>query len=119
MEYQVGDKLDNQYVIVEKHHGGMSTVYVVQDEFSNKRFAVKTVRESLLDDAQAVQRFAEEGRTWMKLGRHEHIVEAIIYREIERQPFLFLSTRQEKRLMRSAGQAAFQGFSLVPPDIFG
>jgi outer membrane protein assembly factor BamB/tRNA A-37 threonylcarbamoyl transferase component Bud32 len=90
MEYQVGDKLDNQYVIVEKHHGGMSTVYVVRDEFSNKRFAVKTVREALLADAQAVYRFAEEGRTWMKLGRHEHIVEAIIYREIEGQPFLFL-----------------------------
>ncbi len=90
MEYQVGDKLDNQYVVVEKHHGGMSSVYVVRDEFSNKRFAVKTVRESLLADAQAVQRFADEGRTWMKLGRHEHIVEAIIYREIEGQPFLFL-----------------------------
>ncbi|HEY3397482.1 MAG TPA: serine/threonine-protein kinase [Armatimonadota bacterium] len=90
MEYQVGEKIDNQYVIVEKHHGGMSTVYVVRDEFSNKRFAVKTIREELASDAQAVQRFAEEGRTWMKLGRHPHIVEAIIYREIEGQPFLFL-----------------------------
>jgi outer membrane protein assembly factor BamB/tRNA A-37 threonylcarbamoyl transferase component Bud32 len=90
VEYQVGDKIDNQYVIVEKHHGGMSTVYVARDEFSNKRFAVKTVREALLADAQTVQRFAEEGRTWMKLGRHPHIVEAIIYREIEGQPFLFL-----------------------------
>ena len=90
MDYRVGDKLDNQYVVVEKHHGGMSSVYVVRDEFSNKRFAVKTVRESLLADAQAVQRFAEEGRTWMKLGRHPHIVEAIIYREIDHQPFLFL-----------------------------
>lgn len=90
LEYQVGDKLDNQYVVLEKHHGGMSSVYVVRDEFSNKRFAVKTVRESLLADAQATQRFAEEGRTWMKLGRHPNIVEAIIYREIERQPFLWL-----------------------------
>ncbi len=90
MEYQVGEKIDNQYVIIEKHHGGMSTVYVARDEFSNKRFAVKTVRENLAADAQAVQRFAEEGRTWMKLGRHPHIVEAIIYREIAGQPFLFL-----------------------------
>ena len=56
MEYQVGEKIDNQYVIVEKHHGGMSTVYVARDEFSNKRFAVKTVRENLAADAQAVQR---------------------------------------------------------------
>ncbi|NLO74060.1 MAG: PQQ-binding-like beta-propeller repeat protein [candidate division WS1 bacterium] len=90
MEYEVGQKLDNQYVILEKHHGGMSTVYIVSDEFSNKRFAVKTVREDLTADAQAVGRFAEEARTWMKLGRHPHIVEAIIYREVNGQPFLFL-----------------------------
>lgn len=90
MEYQIGEKIDNQYVILEKHHGGMSTVYVVSDDFSNKRFAVKTIREDLTADAQAVSRFAEESRTWMKLGRHPHIVEAIIYREIQGQPFLFL-----------------------------
>lgn len=90
MEYEVGHKIDDQYVILEKHHGGMSTVYVVRDEFSKKRFAVKTVQERFSTDAQAARRFAEEGRTWMKLGRHPHIVEAIIYREIEGQPFLFL-----------------------------
>lgn len=90
VEYKVGEKIDNQYVILEKHHGGMSTVYVVRDEFSKKRFAVKTVREQFSAEVQAARRFAEEGRTWMKLGRHPHIVEAIIYREIEGQPFLFL-----------------------------
>ncbi len=68
----------------------MSVVYIVLDDFSQKRFAVKTVKEEMLEDRTAVDRFAQEARTWMNLGRHDHIVEAIIYREIRGQPFLFL-----------------------------
>ena len=90
MEFQLRDKIDNQYRVTEKHFGGMSVVYIVLDEFSQRRFAVKTLKEELLDDRTATSRFASEARTWMNLGRHGNIVEAIIYREIEGQPFLFL-----------------------------
>lgn len=90
MEFQLRDKIDNQYRVTEKHFGGMSVVYIVLDEFSQRRFAVKTLREELLQDRTAISRFSAEARTWMNLGRHENIVEAIIYREIEGQPFLFL-----------------------------
>lgn len=90
MEFQLRDKIDNQYRVTEKHFGGMSVVYIVLDEFSQRRFAVKTLKEELLDDRTATSRFSSEARTWMNLGRHENIVEAIIYREIEGQPFLFL-----------------------------
>ncbi len=90
MEFNLRDKIDEQYTVVEKYRGGMSVVYIVLDEFSHKRFAVKTLKEETLDDRTAIDRFAQEARTWMNLGRHEHIVEAIIYREIAGQPFLFL-----------------------------
>lgn len=90
MEFQLREKIDNQYTVLEKYRGGMSVVYIVLDEFSQKRFAVKTVKEEMLEDRTAVDRFAQEARTWMNLGRHPHIVEAIIYREIRGQPFLFL-----------------------------
>ena len=90
MELAVRDKIDDQYRVVEKHRGGMSIVYIVLDEFSQRRFAVKTLKEELLVDRAAVNRFAQEARTWMNVGRHPNIVEAIIYREIEGQPFLFL-----------------------------
>ncbi len=90
MEFDLRDKIDEQYTVIEKYRGGMSVVYIVLDDFSQKRFAVKTVKEELLEDRGAVDRFAQEARTWMNLGRHEHIVEAIIYREIQGQPFLFL-----------------------------
>ncbi len=90
MELEVRDRIDDQYTVLEKYRGGMSVVYIALDEFSQKRFAVKTVKEEMLEDRTAVDRFAQEARTWMNLGRHEQIVEAIIYREIRGQPFLFL-----------------------------
>lgn len=90
MEFELRDRIDDQYTVLEKYRGGMSVVYIALDEFSQKRFAVKTVKEEMLEDRTAVDRFAQEARTWMNLGRHEQIVEAIIYREIKGQPFLFL-----------------------------
>lgn len=90
MEFDLRDKIDDQYTVLEKYRGGMSVVYIVLDDFSQKRFAVKTVKEEMLEDRTAVDRFAQEARTWMNLGHHEHIVEAIIYREMSGQPFLFL-----------------------------
>ncbi len=90
MEFELRDRIDDQYAVLEKFRGGMSVVYIVLDDFSQKRFAVKTVKEEMLEDRASVDRFAQEARTWMNLGRHEHIVEAIIYREIKGQPFLFL-----------------------------
>jgi outer membrane protein assembly factor BamB/tRNA A-37 threonylcarbamoyl transferase component Bud32 len=90
VEFELRDRIDDQYTVLEKYRGGMSVVYIVLDDFSQKRFAVKTVKEEMFEDRTAVDRFAQEARTWMNLGRHDHIVEAIIYREIKGQPFLFL-----------------------------
>ena len=90
MEFAPRDTIDNQYKVLEKHQGGMSTVYIVLDDFSHRRFALKTVREDLLENRSALERFTSEARMWMNLGRHPNVVEAIIYREIEGQAFLFL-----------------------------
>lgn len=90
MEFQLTDLIDEQYKVVEKHRGGMSVVYIVLDEFSQKRFAIKTVKDEFLEDRAAVERFCEEAKTWMNIGRHQHVVEAIIYRGIEGQPYLWL-----------------------------
>lgn len=113
MEFELRDKIDNQYRITEKHPGGMSLVYIVLDEFSQRRFAVKTLKEELLGDRSAISRFASEARTWMNLGRHENIVEAIIYREIEGQPFLFLEYVEGTNL-QSLVEAERQ---LFPPQV--
>ncbi len=90
MQFQVRDVIDGQYKVLERHQGGMSLVYIVLDEFSQKKFAVKTVKEEELADRGAVKRFSLEARTWLNLDQHDNIVQAMIYREIEGQPFLFL-----------------------------
>lgn len=113
MEFELRDKIDNQYRVTEKHLGGMSIVYIVLDEFSQRRFAVKTLKQELLDDRAAISRFASEARTWMNLGRHENIVEAIIYREIDGQPFLFLEYVEGTNL-QSLIEAEQQ---LFPPQV--
>jgi serine/threonine-protein kinase len=90
MEFNTRDLIDGQYKVLEKYRGGMSLVYIVRDEFSQKRFAVKTGKSEDLEDRGAVSRFSLEARTWMNLDRHDNIVQAMIYREIDGQPFLFL-----------------------------
>lgn len=113
MEFELRDKIDNQFIVTEKHRGGMSVVYIVLDEFSQRRFAVKTLREELLADRNAISRFAAEARTWMHLGHHENIVEAIIYREIEGQPFLFLEYVEGTNLQALIDQEG----RLFPPQV--
>ena len=90
MEFDLRDKIDGQFKVVEKHRGGMSVLYVVVDDFSLKRFAVKTLKEEGLSDRGMINRFAAEARTWMNIPYHENVVQAIIYRELGGQPFLFL-----------------------------
>jgi hypothetical protein len=57
---------------------------------SGKRFAIKSLRDESLDDQEARSRFQHEARTWIKLDRHEHIVQALLYREVQGIPLLFL-----------------------------
>ncbi|MDI9583873.1 MAG: PQQ-binding-like beta-propeller repeat protein [Acidobacteriota bacterium] len=113
MEFQLTSLIDGQYKVVEKHRGGMSIVYIVLDEFSHKRFAIKTVKEDLLEERSAVERFCEEAKTWMNIGRHQHVVEAIIYRDINGQPFLWLEYVDGTDLKRLIDTER----SLFPPQV--
>jgi len=90
VEFNLRDKIDDQFKVVEKHRGGMGLLYVVLDDFSQKRFAVKTLKEEGLEDRQMINRFAAEARTWMNVPNHPNVVQAIICRQIDGQPFLFL-----------------------------
>lgn len=68
----------------------MGVVYVVLDELTGHKFALKTLREELLDSPAAVDRFRQEARTWLSVGHHPNLVYAAIYREIEGIPLLFI-----------------------------
>ncbi|MBC7289273.1 MAG: serine/threonine protein kinase, partial [Armatimonadetes bacterium] len=88
--FQVGDKIDGQYLVLERHEGGMGVVLVVVDQITQHKFAVKTLRPELMDHPEALERFRQEARTWLGLGWHPHLVHAAIYRESGGVPLLFL-----------------------------
>jgi len=90
MEFAVGEKLDNQYEIIGKHVGGMGVVYITRDIYTGKRYAVKTIKPELIRDPTAVARFRAEAYAWINLDHHQHIVQAMLYREVNEQPLLFL-----------------------------
>jgi outer membrane protein assembly factor BamB len=88
--FAVGERIDGQFVVLERHEGGMGVVLVVLDELTQHKFAVKTLRPELRENVAALDRFRQEARTWLSIRRHEHLVYAAIYREIEGVPLLFL-----------------------------
>lgn len=90
IEFEIGKKIDGQYRIDQIHRGGMGVVYLVTDEFSEVRFAVKTLRDDLRNHPEAVGRFTSEAKTWIRLGRHPNVVQAMYYREVAGRPLLFL-----------------------------
>jgi len=90
MDFQVGDKIDGQFEVIGKHVGGMGIVYITVDDFSGRKYAVKSIKEELLKDPNTLRRFSMEARTWINLDRHDNIVQAMFYREVEGKPLLFL-----------------------------
>ncbi|MCA9423481.1 MAG: serine/threonine protein kinase [Candidatus Omnitrophica bacterium] len=91
--FEVGKKIDGQYRVEKILTGGMGLVYIVMDEFSETRFAVKTLRDDFRNNGEAVQRFTAEAKTWIRLGSqgpHPNMVQALYYREIDNRPLLFL-----------------------------
>jgi tetratricopeptide (TPR) repeat protein len=79
--YPSGSIINNRYEVVqgplEKKSlmGGMGLVYLCADRDENGRpVALKTFQPQFLPDRAARDRFLREGDTWLKLGRHPHIV---------------------------------------------
>jgi tetratricopeptide (TPR) repeat protein len=54
--------------------GGMGIVYLCFDHQEQRPVALKTFRPEYLPDRAARDRFLQEGETWVRLGKHPHIV---------------------------------------------
>ncbi|MHC4470734.1 MAG: serine/threonine-protein kinase, partial [Planctomycetota bacterium] len=90
MSISLGDRLDGRYEVLEVHSGGMGVVFVVHDLESGEKYAAKTTKEDLRDDDRVRSRFEREVRTWIRLGHHENLVEALFVKDLDGAPFLFL-----------------------------
>jgi serine/threonine protein kinase len=89
----IGDWIGNRYEIFDIHAGGMGVVFIVYDhwdESGRRVLALKTLRDEYLCDDRQIKRFSTECETWIKLGRHPHIVRAYSIQMIAHKPYAVL-----------------------------
>ncbi len=110
----VGETLDGRYEVLEVHPGGMGVVYILRDLRTGEKHAAKTVKDEYRDDPRVRRRFHREVRTWIRLGRHPHLVEARSVREFGGTPWLFLEYVEGVTLARLL---AADGPLLVPQAV--
>jgi serine/threonine protein kinase len=102
----VGDWIGGRFQIFDVHEGGMSLVYVVNDQANGpgpKVVALKTLRGELLRSRVRISRFATECRLWVQLGEHPHIVHAHSVEVFDGRPYVVLELIQGGDLNRWIG----------------
>lgn len=90
MKMVPGQILGERYEILSVHPGGMGVVAILRDRETGEVLAAKTVKEEARGNPRVLSRFEREVKTWIGLGRHENLVAALHFREIEGLPLLFL-----------------------------
>jgi hypothetical protein len=70
-----GARIAGRYEVASKPlMGGMGIVYLCFDHQEQRPVALKTFLPEFLPDRAARDRFLHEGETWVRLGKHPHIV---------------------------------------------
>jgi serine/threonine protein kinase len=85
-EYEAGEFIGGEYKILDRFAGGMGYVYLVQHRELELPIVLKTLKEP--GDSGARAAFNREIETWIGLGRHPNIVQAIFYRSLDGLPFI-------------------------------
>jgi tetratricopeptide (TPR) repeat protein len=88
--WDVGHFIRNRYEVLAVRRGGMSFVHIAFDHLQGRPYAVKRLRQDLLDTPGVQQTFLREAELWVSLERHPHIVEADFVQIIDDQPAIFL-----------------------------
>ena len=90
----IGSLLGGRWTVLDALQGAMGTVFMLQDPASGARLAAKTPRLNETLSQELRDRFAIEAGTWLTLGHHPNVVEALFFEELELddalRPFLFL-----------------------------
>jgi serine/threonine protein kinase len=94
LQWQVGDRVRGRYQVLKILGGpgksGMGTIYVCYDDEFGEPVAIKTLQEKFLKNKNAVDRFRWEAETWIRLGKHRNIVQALYVDQVNSRPFIFL-----------------------------
>lgn len=103
LRWTVGDIILG-YKILKVCEGGMGIVYIVFCQRWQKLFAFKTFKEELFWDERLMKRFEKEATTWVNLGKHTNIVQAIFVTEIEGKPYVLMEYCGEGSLADYVGK---------------
>jgi TPR repeat protein/serine/threonine protein kinase len=76
-EWQVGDRIENQWEVKDIRLGGMGIVYIVFDHRWHRQLAIKTYPELSLQSKSEIDRFTREATTWIRLDPHPNVTQAI------------------------------------------
>ena len=85
-DYPPGIRIGGHFEVVDRPmKGGMGLVFICYDHETSRPVVLKTFKPELLPDRSARDRFLREGKAWVDLGRHPHIVRCydIIYSDPE------------------------------------
>lgn len=76
--YEEGATIDGQYLVERSIRGGMSTVYIVRDNVTEKKYALKSLEdiEGRSNSDSLSARFEREAAVWVNLDHHDNIVQA-------------------------------------------
>jgi tetratricopeptide (TPR) repeat protein len=89
--WQVGDRIENRWEILEVRSGGMGVVYIVRDQECGVKLAAKTFKDSVFAaDPKLAKRFEHEARIWIDLDSHPNITQAVLVKEIHGRPLILL-----------------------------
>ena len=75
----IGGKYEVRDVLGE---GGFGIVYLVYYHKAEIQLALKTFKDEYLNNIQIRQRFYKEAKTWVALGQHPYIVQALLVENI-------------------------------------
>jgi len=87
--YKKGDFIGPTYKVYDVlGMGGFGIVYLVYSHAIESVYALKTVRDEYLGDAQTRDRFKKEAQVWIDLDRHPYLVRAYYVVEISGRLFI-------------------------------
>ena len=113
--YKKGDFIGKPYeVLGVLGVGGFSIVYLVHSHETGTAFALKTLRDQFLRDAETAEQFKREARLWVNLERHPNIVTAHFIDELAGRLYIGM----EYIAPNNDGLNSLEGYlTSDPPDL--